>query len=108
MVRDGGGLHAIGDAWAAFDHGVVYLPQDRKAEGIFPSLSILDNFRILTLGRSSRHGLQSATRARAAFARHRQKLDIVLSGPRRPDHQPERRQSAEGPAWPACWRQSRG
>lgn len=83
-VRDEGGSHDIGDAWAAYDHGVVYLPQDRKAEGIFPSMSILDNFRILTLSRSSRYGLQSGRRSRDAFARHRDKLDIVLSGPSAP------------------------
>lgn len=79
-VSGGDTHHTINDAWAAYDHGVVYLPQDRKAEGIFPSLSILDNFRILTLGRSSRRGFQSGRRAREAFARHRERLDIVLSG----------------------------
>jgi ABC-type sugar transport system ATPase subunit len=83
-VRDDSGQYDIDDAWAAYDHGVVYLPQDRKSEGIFPSLSILDNFRILTLSRSSRHGLQSGQRSREAFERHREKLDIVLSGPSAP------------------------
>ncbi|MFV2064992.1 MAG: ATP-binding cassette domain-containing protein [Chloroflexota bacterium] len=79
-VSDDDGGHALSDAWVAYDHGVVYLPQDRKAEGIFPSLSILDNFRMLTLSRSSRYGLQSGRRSREAFAKYREKLDIVLSG----------------------------
>lgn len=83
-VRDESGRYDIDDAWAAYDHGVVYLPQDRKAEGIFPSLSILDNFRMLTLSRSSRFGLLSNRRAREAFAEHRDKLDIVLAGPSAP------------------------
>ena len=83
-VRDDRGSHDIRDAWTAYDHGVVYLPQDRKAEGIFPSLSILDNFRLLTLARSSRYGLQSARRSNAAFEQHRKKLDIVLSRPSAP------------------------
>ncbi len=76
--------HAITDAHAAYKHGVVYLPQDRKNEGIFPSLSILDNFRVLTLGQSSRHGVISGRRGREAFERHRTRLDIVLSGPGAP------------------------
>jgi len=83
-VSDHDARHAVSDAWAAFDHGVVYLPQDRKSEGIFPALSILDNFRILTLGRSSRHGVISGRRAREAFERHRERLDIVLPSPSAP------------------------
>lgn len=83
-VADGGASHPITDAHAAYRHGVVYLPQDRKNEGILPSLSILDNFRILTLGESSRYGVLSERRGRAAFERHRKRLDIVLSGPGAP------------------------
>jgi ribose transport system ATP-binding protein len=83
-VMTDGTSHALRDAWTAFAHGVVYLPQDRKSEGIFPTLSILDNFRILTLGRSSRFGFISGRRARKHFARHRERLDIVLSGPSAP------------------------
>ncbi len=83
-VADGAARHAITDAHAAYRHGVVYLAQDRKSEGIFPSLSILDNFRILTLGEASRFGVVSSRRAREAFERHRQRLDIILSGPTAP------------------------
>jgi ABC-type sugar transport system ATPase subunit len=83
-VADGAARHAITDAHAAYRHGVVYLAQDRKSEGIFPSLSILDNFRILTLGDANRFGVVSDRRAREAFERHRQRLDIVLSGPSAP------------------------
>lgn len=83
-VADGDAKHAITDAHAAYKHGVVYLPQDRKSEGILPSLSILDNFRILTLGDSSRYGVISGRRGREAFERHRKRLDIVLSGPSAP------------------------
>ena len=83
-VHQAGEEHAIHDAHGAYDRGIVYLPQDRKNEGIFPSLSILDNFRLLTLGESSRYGVVSARRGREAFERHRQKLDIILSGPGAP------------------------
>ena len=83
-VADANVKHQISDAHAAYQHGVVYLPQDRKSEGILPSLSILDNFRILTLGDSSRYGVISGRRGREAFERHRKRLDIVLSGPSAP------------------------
>jgi ribose transport system ATP-binding protein len=83
-VQRDGASHMLGDPWTAFANGIVYLPQDRKSEGIFPTLSILDNFRILTLGRTSRFGFISGRRARQAFARHRERLDIVLAGPSAP------------------------
>jgi ribose transport system ATP-binding protein len=83
-VGTGAASVPITDARTAYRHGIVYLPQDRKSEGIFPSLSILDNFRILTLDRSSRFGFIGAGRARAAFERHRESLGIALSGPSAP------------------------
>lgn len=83
-VESAGARVDVRDPWSAYDHGVVYLPQDRKNEGIFPSLSILDNFRMLTIGRASRWGFISRRRASEAFARRRDQLDIVLSGPSAP------------------------
>lgn len=75
---------AIRDARGAYAQGIVYLPQDRKSEGIFPSLSVLDNFRMLTLGRTGRLGFLSSRRDRAAFAAHRERLGIVLASPGAP------------------------
>ncbi|MFN8624069.1 MAG: ATP-binding cassette domain-containing protein [Chloroflexota bacterium] len=83
-VMDGGARVPVTDARVAYRHGIVYLPQDRKSEGIFPSLSILDNFRMLTVGEKTRFGFISTRRARAAFGRHREQLDIVLSTPDAP------------------------
>ncbi len=82
-LRDGQ-RHRIGDARDAYAQGIVYLPQDRKNEGIFPSLSVLDNFRMLTLGRSGRFGFLSPRRDRAAFAVRRERLGIVLASPEAP------------------------
>jgi ABC-type sugar transport system ATPase subunit len=47
-------------------HGVVYVPRDRKREGIFAPLSIADNFAIATVGRYARAGLLDDGRAGAA------------------------------------------
>ena len=83
-VHTDGKGRPLADARTAYRHGVVYLPQDRKSEGIFPALSILDNFRMLTVGESSRFGFISRRRALDAFGRHRERLDIVLSTPSAP------------------------
>jgi ribose transport system ATP-binding protein len=82
-IRDGS-RHEVRGARDAFAQGIVYLPQDRKNEGIFPSLSVLDNFRMLTLGRTGRFGFLSAGRDREAFATHRERLGIVLASPAAP------------------------
>lgn len=82
-IRDGR-RHPVQDARAAYAQGIVYLPQDRKNEGIFPSLSVLDNFRMLTLGQSGRHGFLSPRQDQRAFAAHRERLGIVLASPASP------------------------
>jgi ABC-type sugar transport system ATPase subunit len=49
--------------------GVAYLPRDRKTEGIFAPLSVLDNLTISSLRRFSRLGVVRATPRRAAATR---------------------------------------
>jgi ABC-type sugar transport system ATPase subunit len=46
--------------------GIAYLPRDRKTEGIFAPLSLLDNLTISSLRRFSRLGLLRAVPRRAA------------------------------------------
>jgi ABC-type sugar transport system ATPase subunit len=41
----------------AFRNGIVYVPSDRKSEGIFPGLSVSDNFVVPSLPRLSRGGV---------------------------------------------------
>ena len=58
----GRALRARGDSVAvtgfrqATRCGIAYLARDRRANGIFPSLSILDNFAMVTLGRDCGSG----------------------------------------------------
>jgi len=83
VVRDRlGGWHATRDHRGATRRGVVYVPRDRKSEGILPSMSILDNFAISALGRFSRFGLLRRGEASREFASARQRLGII-SGPER-------------------------
>ena len=61
----------------AVGHGVAYLARDRRANGIFPSLSILDNFAIVSMDADRRFGLIDRRRQRARFESYRQRLSIV-------------------------------
>ncbi len=49
--RDGRALSGFHDA---VRRGIAYLPRDRRTTGIFPSLSILDNFAIASIERDCR------------------------------------------------------
>jgi ABC-type sugar transport system ATPase subunit len=54
-----GATRAIANANDAAAVGVAYVPRDRKAEGIFAPLSVLDNFVMPSISRDSRWGLLS-------------------------------------------------
>ena len=54
-----GARRAIANANDAAAMGVAYVPRDRKAEGIFAPLSVLDNFVIPSISRDSHWGLLS-------------------------------------------------
>jgi ABC-type sugar transport system ATPase subunit len=57
-IREGT-TRAIANANDAAAVGVAYVPRDRKAEGIFAPLSVLDNFVMPSISRDSRWGLLS-------------------------------------------------
>lgn len=56
--------------------GIAYLPRDRRATGIFPTMSVLDNFAISTVWRDTAGGVISADRRRKRFQAYQQKLSI--------------------------------
>jgi ribose transport system ATP-binding protein len=65
--------------------GITYLPRDRRAKGIFPSLSVLDNFAIASPGRDTVAGLLiSAGRRRTRYEAYRERLAIAAPGPQAP------------------------
>jgi ribose transport system ATP-binding protein len=61
--------------------GIAYLPRDRRAHGIFPALSILDNFGIVSLATDTRFGLLSFRRRQDRFQAYRERLSIVAPRP---------------------------
>ncbi|RVD46856.1 ATP-binding cassette domain-containing protein, partial [Mesorhizobium sp. M7A.F.Ca.ET.027.03.2.1] len=64
--------------------GIAYLPRDRRANGIFPTQSVLDNFAVSTLSRDTRLGLISPSARKARYDLYREKLSIVAPRPDAP------------------------
>ncbi|OBQ74398.1 ATP-binding cassette domain-containing protein [Mesorhizobium erdmanii] len=64
--------------------GIAYLPRDRRANGIFPTQSVLDNFAVSTLSRDARLGLISPAARKARYDIYREKLSIVAPRPDAP------------------------
>ena len=67
----------------AVRRGVAYLARDRRANGIFPSLSILDNFGLVSMGSDRRFGLIDRRKQRARYETYRRRLSIVAPSPDR-------------------------
>lgn len=68
----------------AVANGIAYLPRDRRATGIFPTQSVLDNFAISTVGRDSRFGLISKDSRRKRYEIYRERLSISAPRPEAP------------------------
>jgi ABC-type sugar transport system ATPase subunit len=75
---DGRSIGSPQDAAAA---GIAYVPRERRAESLFESKSILENFALATLGRDTRGGLIVPNRTRARFAHYAERLRIMLDDP---------------------------
>jgi ABC-type sugar transport system ATPase subunit len=58
--------------------GIAYVPRERRAESIFPSMSIRENFAMPTLARDAARGLVRPSRSRARLADWTDALSIRL------------------------------
>jgi ribose transport system ATP-binding protein len=65
----------------AVANGIAYLPRDRRATGIFPTQSVLDNFAISTVERDARFGLISTASRSKRYEIYRQRLSITAPRP---------------------------
>lgn len=80
-------LHRAGDATPirsftqAARLGIAYLPRDRRATGIFPGQSVLDNFAIATLPRHAVLGVIRGKPLRSLLGRFRERLSMVYGSP---------------------------
>jgi ribose transport system ATP-binding protein len=78
------GTTVISGVAQAVRHGVAYLPRDRRTTGIFPTLSVIDNFAVATLERDARFGFIRTAERRRRFAGYRTRLSVVAPSDRAP------------------------
>ena len=72
------------ELWSAGDAAGVrtaYVPRERRAEGLFESKSVRENFGLPTLSQDVRHGLLSNARTRERLARYAGRLRITMHDP---------------------------
>jgi ribose transport system ATP-binding protein len=75
-VNQNGTKQVIGSARSAQRAGVAYVTGDRKAEAVFPNLSVLENFGILGYRRDSRFGVIDRRRVKQMFNEQVRSLSI--------------------------------
>lgn len=68
----------------AVHHGIAYLPRDRRTNGIFPSLSVLDNFGIVSMAQDRRFGFIDRRRRRRRYESWRERFSIAAPAPDAP------------------------
>ena len=72
----------VRDPRAADRAGIAYLPRDRKREGIFPSMTVLDNFALASLKRFTRLGVLRPKVLISAFEDAKERLGIIVGSER--------------------------
>jgi ribose transport system ATP-binding protein len=63
--------------------GIAYLPRDRRKTGVFPNLSVLDNFAVASLEADRSGPFLNFARRRARYETFRDQLSIVAANPDR-------------------------
>ncbi len=81
-VRVGGRRVRTGSPRSSLAAGTALLPEDRKAEGIIPTMSVRDNIVLMALPRVSRWGFISRGRVDRLVAEYIARLGIKTSGAR--------------------------
>ena len=76
VVAGSGVKNAYRNHHDAAKRGVVYLPRDRRATGIFPVLSVLDNFGMPSMPRFSWAGILNRRKQKEELQRHTDFLSI--------------------------------
>jgi rhamnose transport system ATP-binding protein len=68
----------------ALKHGMIYVPEDRKQNGLLMPMSVIKNMTLSVLGRLSRHGWLRERLEEEATEEYVDKLNIVLRDPGQP------------------------
>jgi ABC-type sugar transport system ATPase subunit len=83
-AHEQGGESRIRSRFEAQRHGIVHLPRNRVSQGIFPPLSILDNFGLPTYRQDERLGVIRRRSLLERFAKSRTEMHIKLASPDMP------------------------
>lgn len=83
-VVDRDGERPVRSLRRASRSGIAYVPRDRKAEGIFSGLSVLDNFSMMTLEKLSVAGILRRKAQVKLYDEARDRLKIVSRSPSQP------------------------
>jgi galactofuranose transport system ATP-binding protein len=83
-VKVNGSDVEIGSPASAIKAGIAFLPEDRKAEGIIPDLSVRENLVAAALPSLSRAGLVSEKKQNEFVERYMERLGIKASSPEQP------------------------
>ncbi len=62
----------------AVNANIAYLPRNRKSQGIFPALSVYDNFALASATKLSQSGIINRRRHRQQFQKYQDRLTIKL------------------------------
>ena len=82
LRHEDGRTVAISSQIEAARQGVVYVPRDRKTEGVFEPLSILDNFSLPTIDRDATGGVVSDRSRRRRLRAYGEALGIRFASAR--------------------------
>lgn len=83
-VISDGHRHRIDSAYAADRARMAYIPGDRKAEGLFPNLTVFENFGIGLYRRTARAGLIDWKQIKRMFSEQTGKLSVRMGNPDAP------------------------
>jgi ABC-type sugar transport system ATPase subunit len=78
------GARELSSPQQAFHAGIVYVPRDRRAESLFPSLTIAENFALPTLSRDGAGGFVARRRSARRLGEYVGQLAIRLANDRQP------------------------
>lgn len=79
---DGGLERRLSSRAQAFRSGIAYVPRDRRDEALFPTLSVLENFGLASMGQDTRRGLIRRRATASRFERFQKRMNIVARRPR--------------------------
>ncbi|HCB48481.1 MAG TPA: D-xylose ABC transporter ATP-binding protein, partial [Chloroflexi bacterium] len=83
-IRIDGQRVEIGRPRDALKHGIIYVPEDRKQNGLLMPMSVIKNMTLAVLERLSRNGWLRESLEEEAAQEYVKKLNIVLRDPSQP------------------------